>query len=56
MKPEESYPHTIKTPKYAIVDENGEILEKFKHKITAQQMLKYYSDKYFPMKLKIVRI
>jgi hypothetical protein len=56
MKPEESYPHTIKTPKYAIVDEEGNILEKFRHKITAQQMFFYYRAKYFSSNIKIVRI
>jgi hypothetical protein len=44
------------TPKYAIVDEKGNILEKFRIRTTAHQMLKYYSDKYFPMELKIVKI
>lgn len=43
-------------PKYAIVDEKGNILEKFRIKCTAYQMLHYYKDKYYPMQLKIVEI
>ena len=43
-------------PKYAIVNEKGKILEKFRIKITAYQMLHYYKNKYFPMELKIIEI
>ena len=44
------------TPKYAIVDEDNNILETFRIRLTAIQMFKYYSDKYYPMELKIVKI
>jgi hypothetical protein len=44
------------TPKYAIVDEKGNILEKFRIRCTAHSMLKYYKDNYFPMELKIVKL
>jgi len=42
--------------KYALVDEQGNILEKFRLKYTPKHMWNYYSDKYFPIKLKIVKI
>jgi len=44
------------TSKYAIVDEKGNILEKFRLYCTAHQLFGYYSDKYYPMKLKIISL
>lgn len=44
------------TKKYAIVDEKGNILEEFRLLLTANSMLKYYKDKYYPLELKIVEI
>lgn len=43
-------------PKYAIVDEDGNILEKFRLSQTPLQMFNYYKDKYSYKKLKIIRI
>lgn len=42
--------------KYAIVDEDGNILEKFRLYQTACQMIHYYKNKYLVRNLKIVEI
>ena len=48
--------NTNETEKYAIVDEKGNILEKFRVKATANQMFYYYRNKYYPKELKIIEI
>lgn len=48
--------NTNRYPKYAIVNEKGKILEKFRLRATTNQTLPYYKEKYFPMKLEIIRL
>jgi hypothetical protein len=55
MKPKIAI-NTHQHPKYAIVNENGKVLEKFRLKLIADQMINYYKNKYFPMELKVVNL
>jgi len=48
--------NTNATEKYAIVDEENNILEKFRLIQTAHQMLSYYKNRYYHKDLKIIEI
>lgn len=44
----------LHTREYKIVDESGKVLERFRNKMTAIEMLRYYKKIYFPMKIKLI--
>jgi hypothetical protein len=43
-------------PKYAIVDEDNNILETFRIRTTPHSMFHYYKEKYFPINIKIIKL
>lgn len=45
-----------KKNKYAIVDKENKILETFRNGTTMKQMFPYYEKKYFPMKIKQIKL